>query len=373
MGSFSKAVFKWIDSIPEKARKAKFRIGENIAIIRKRKLYNQVKWSAEEKSQFDAFWKKWGVRPYWHKLYQSMNGVFDVRYFPEKLYSTKLESLLNPWIYSKVFNDKNMIECIWGDVDDIHIPKRFMSCINGCFFDSNNKCLSKHDYLGVLADVKDCVLKPTVDTSSGIGFRKLNIKNGMDLDSGESIASIINNAGKNFIIQEYIVNSSRIKALCPRSLNTIRITTYRTNSKINYVPLAFRVGIGDSNVDNIHAGGLGIGINTDGTLKDKAYQLGWGDSAKIFYSHPLSGIVFKDYYIGDIQRLIKAAIRLHEKVPQLGIISWDLTFNDKDDVVLIEANCSGQGVWFPQVINGESLFGDDTEFFLKIAKEASSG
>ena len=367
MGGFSKRIFHKIDGIPEKARKAKFTIGENTAIIKKRKLYNKVKWTPEQKKEFDSFWENYGgMKPYWHKLYQSMNGVFDVRYFPEKLYTTKLEPLLNPWIYQQLFSDKSLIKILWGDIENAYIPKCYLTCINGSFFDSNNEGVSLQQAVKLLYSIKKCILKPTIDTGSGRGIRILDCHEGIDLISNKKITEIISCYHEDFVIQEIIINNDAIKALNPTSLNTIRAITYRVESDIRCVPLILRIGVGDSTVDNIHAGGICVGVNFDGTLKEYAYKLGWGDDYMAFSKHPTTKIVFKDYYIGDIPRLIETAKKLHEKVPHLGIISWDLTINNDNQIVLIEANCAGQSVWFPQIIHAKPIFGENTEYFLEM-------
>lgn len=366
MGSFSKKVFKSINVIPEKARNVKFAIGENIAIIRKRKLYKGVIWTKEEHSKFMSYWSQFGgMKPYWHKLYQSANGVFNVKYFPEKLYTTKLEPLLNPWIYKIIFSDKSLMEMFWGDVEEVYIPKTYLKYINGSYY-YNNTCISIQQSCEILNNLGECILKPTNDTGSGRGIRLLDLTDGVDLISNEKATGIITGITEDFIIQEKIANNEKIKKLNPTSLNTIRAITYRIEEKIHCISPILRMGVDNSLIDNIHAGGLCIGINQDGTLKENAYKLGWGDNNQTLPEHPTSKVVFKDYYIGDIQRLLEVAKKLHQKVPHLGIISWDLTINDKNDVVLIEANCSGQSVWFPQVVNAEPLFGEDTEYFIKL-------
>ena len=371
MGTLSKKVFRAVDDIPAKAAKAKYKIGENIAIVKKRKIYNKVTWNSERTAEFNAYWRKWGgMKPYWHKLYQSMNGVFDVKYFPEKLYSTKLEPMLNPWIYSKIFSDKNMIDLFFGGMDEVYIPRKYLSCINGVFFDNEGNAVSEKIAYECVKNIGDCILKPTIDSSSGSGVKRYNFFDGLDTLTGNQVNTIISESGNNFVVQEVVTNNSSIKALHPNSLNTLRVITYRVNDRINYAPLTLRVGVGDSVVDNIHAGGLCVGVNIDGTLKERAYRLGWGDNSDFFLNHPTTGIQFNDYYIGNVQKLIEVAKALHGKVQQLGMVSWDLTINSDEKIVLIEANCYGQSVWFPQVINGQSLFGNDTEYFLeKIANK----
>lgn len=52
----------------------------------------------------------------------------------------------------------------------------------------------------------------------------------------------------------------------------------------------------------------------------------------------------------------------------MGILSWDLTIDEEGQVVIIEMNSTGQSAWFPQFVNGESLFGENTPQILKLIK-----
>ena len=192
----------------------------------------------------------------------------------------------------------------------------------------------------------------------------LNLANGKDVESGKDIEQILNKYKKNYIIQQIVKNSRVLNDLYLNSLNTFRIITYIVNGKINTAPVSLRIGAGDNKIDNIHKGGLVVGVNFDGTLKKYAYQLGYGDNSVKFAEHPDTGVIFENYYVGDIQKMISAAVKLHEITPQLGIISWDLTFDENNNVVLIEANCKEQSVWFPQIVNECSLFGEDTQYMI---------
>ena len=350
----------------------KTKYGEKKAIKKKKPLYSGIEWTKEQEDRFNHFWiENYGkkINPAWHKLYQSLNGHFDEKYFPEYFYTTKLEPMLNPICYCRVLSDKNMLPNIFGDnTDDLYIPKLYLSCINGIYRDTNGKFISREVAIVSISNIGECVLKPSIETGSGIGVVVANIKNGFDCNNKLELSEIINRLGDNFVVQELIDNNKKIQKICEKSLNTIRLTTYYAMDDIYYVPIALRIGNGVSDVDNIHAGGIGVEINIDGTLKKKAYQLGYGDNGMIYTSHPTSNITFENYYIGDIEKVVNVAKSLHRKIPQLGIISWDFTIDDNDKVILIEANTRDQGVWFPQIISERSLFGDHTEYFCKVIR-----
>ena len=50
----------------------------------------------------------------------------------------------------------------------------------------------------------------------------------------------------------------------------------------------------------------------------------------------------------------------------------DLTLDRDNVIVLIEVNTIGQTVWFPQMANGKSAFGDNTAEILHTLKSKKS-
>jgi hypothetical protein len=174
---------------------------------------------------------------------------------------------------------------------------------------------------------------------------------------------------ENYIVQLRVKGQKEYEKLHPHSLNTIRIITYIADNDVYHAPLCLRVGCGHSTVDNIHAGGIGIGVTDDGVLKKYGYQLGYGDSKVKYTCHPNTGVVFEGYKIPGTYDMIDVAKRLHCRTPHLGIVSWDLTMDHRGKIVLIEGNLQGQGVWFPQIVHGEPIFGEQTAYFIKLARD----
>ncbi len=359
---------KYIDFLPLKVQSFKVKYSEQIAIIKKTKFFSDVKWTEKQQKEFDEYWiNNYGkkIKPWWNKLYESMNGVYHKDYFPEILYSTKLEPLLNSPDYCRVFNDKSLISLLYGTAEKIVFSKAFLVCCNGTFCDGEHRLMGENDALLAINDIGECVIKPTVDTGSGHGVHILNIVGGKDIKTGKTTEEIIKTSGRNFIIQKKIHNSEKFSHIYPASLNTVRIISYIVDNEVHCAPAAMRIGAGGQEIDNIHNGGLCVGVNNDGTLKSTAYQLGYGDKLIKYSTHPDTGVVFENYYIGNVKKLLDAAEELHLMTPYLGIISWDLTLDEEENVVLIEANCSKQSVWFPQIVNEEPLFGKDTQYMIE--------
>ena len=128
------------------------------------------------------------------------------------------------------------------------------------------------------------------------------------------------------------------------------------------MPIVLRIGRNGSIVDNAHAGGLFIYISDDGILSKYAFS----EKQDRFDRHPNSGVIFKNYKIDFITQLLNCSKKMHLNTPQLGVISWDLTIDENEKIVLIEANTRGQSIWFPQMSSGKPAFGDNTEKMLQI-------
>ena len=60
---------------------------------------------------------------------------------------------------------------------------------------------------------------------------------------------------------------------------------------------------------------------------------------------------------------------MHANLPYLGILSWDLSLDTEGAVGLIEVNTTGQSAWFCQMVNGESLFGENTGKMLQLIRK----
>lgn len=368
----TKKIEKIVDATPYKLYISKRKYSEELAILKKKKLYSDVCWNENQEEEFNSFWKdNYGkvMRPWWNKMYEGFNGVYHYDYFPEVIYITELEPKLNPIEYCKYIEDKSFVDIIFGRVDEVKIPQTFVTCCNGIFRNADYELVSKESVFDFLKNIGNCVIKPTVDTGSGKGVEFFNFTDGVDTFSKENLKDTLKRYGKNFIVQQGVTNSDKLKALNPASLNTFRVISYIVDSEVKIAPITVRIGSGECKLDNIHSGGYAIGVNDDGTLKEYAYQLGYCNKSVKDKMHPNSKVVFKDYYIGDIDKVKEVAKKLHSIVPYVGIISWDLSLDENDDVILIEANCHDQGIWFPQIVNEKPLFGDDTAYMLRLLKK----
>lgn len=345
---------------------------EKYALYRKKKLYGNIRWTKEQHDQFKNFWKtNYGkkIDSRGHKLYEGINGHFQKKYFPDYLFSTILEPLLNNFIYARLYSDKSLTELLYNKSDKLKMPKTYLVKSGGIWYDEKRRVINSDHVKNTLFNLGEAIIKPTIGGNSGKGISFCNFKEGMDLNMEISMDSLINSDYNNFIIQERMVQHTTFSKLYSSSINTIRAITYIANENVYCADLCLRMGTGGVKVDNIHAGGLVIGVSNKGILKEYAYKLGYSDTKIKLQEHPDTKIIFKDYKLEGIKGIIEAAIDLHGLTPHMGIISWDFMVDRNGDPILIEANYMGQSLWFPQIAHAKPIFGEHTEYMLKLLKK----
>lgn len=355
-----KIIKKIVFGLPQKYRIFAKYVGEWKNVLRKKDLYKNIDLTADEKKDIDMFYSQAYGRKIsyrWHQLYQSYTGSYDKTYLPEILYSTKLEHRMNPYMYAAVLEDKNLLNVLFANVDGVRIPYTYCMCINGTFLDAHRNLINIDQLISLIHNIGNVVIKKSVSSNSGFGVMMCNFVEGIDLKSGNNILDIINGMGNDFKVEEKINQYHELSKIYSHSLNTFRVITYILNDKIFCAPLAMRMGRGGSEVDNIHSGGIVIGVSDDGFLMSEAFS----EYGKRFSKHPDSNVIFKGYRISKVSEVIEAAKKLHMKVPSIKMISWDLSIDHNGEIVLIEINTTDQSVWFPQMVNGKSIFGENTE------------
>lgn len=337
-------------------------IFEWVSVLQKRKLYNHIQWTKEKQEEFDVFWKEhYGkkISNRWHRLYESITGFHNVSYMPDIIFSTKYEPKMNSLAACKILSDKSLVEILFRETG-IQFPKTFVLNCDGQFFDGKRNAISVGFALMILENAGEVCIKPTIGSSSGRGVRLLHVEHGKDIKSGELIKDILTQYGKDFIIQERVFQHDEYRKIHPQSLNTLRVVTYLHDDSIHHFPVVLRMGAHGNTVDNIHAGGIYVGVREDGKLHKVAYN----DAYEKFEVHPDSNVTFEDYYLPFIGEVINASYNTHKCLPYVNIASWDFIVNPANQVVLIEVNLTGQSIWFPQIAHSAPAFGENTKEIL---------
>ncbi|MBR2722396.1 MAG: hypothetical protein IKB75_06440 [Clostridia bacterium] len=334
---------------------------------RRQKIISQYELNDAHKAQIDAlFENNYGkkVAYDWHRYYASYTGNFDANFIPELLYIPVIEKKFNDDRFKPAFSDKNLLPLFVDGTPNIRAPKIYLSCVKGILRNEECKIIGKDAAVTILQNLS-CFGKPTVDSNSGKMCAVYKFENGVDQFSNRTARDIIDAMGDNFCFQELVKNCESVSNLHHNSLNTFRITTYLWKEKVWHFPVIMRIGQGKSVLDNAHQGGMFVGLSDDGILNECAFT----EFQDRYFKHPDSGIEFKGYSVPELKVALEAVELVHQRIPQIGMISWDAVVNDRGEVIIIEMNVHGQSVWLPQMAHGVGAFGENTADILAWARD----
>ncbi|VAW84126.1 hypothetical protein MNBD_GAMMA16-742 [hydrothermal vent metagenome] len=142
---------------------------------------------------------------------------------------------------------------------------------------------------------------------------------------------------KKFIVQPAVEQHHVLHALCPSSINTVRIHTLALNNKIVINSAVLRMSNGISYVDNAARGGFFATINMDtGQLASTAMNKAQYNGV-VIDCHPVTRVKFKGItipYWSEVLQTIKVGA---EQMKPLGCLGWDVVIG-VDGPIILETN-----------------------------------
>ena len=280
----------------------------------------------------------------WHQVYAAANGQASVDYLPEDIFYNVFENRLNPRLRKEVYKDKNHYDRLnWSC-----LPPTIFRIINGRLFDANYRMIEVQTALELAraSDVSEFVVKPTRDTSGGAGIRFLN-QAGLSAFIAPNLKS-----QSDWIIQHPVIQHEAMADLHPHSVSTIRIVTLRMGTEISAVSSIVRIGAGESRVANVSASnGIAVGIQRDGRLRD----FGCNHKLQRLTEHPDRKYALDQVVIPSFGLVQTTCIELHQTIPELDLISWDMAIDQRGSPVVLEFNIRRQDINYNQVCNGPVL------------------
>lgn len=329
----------------------------------RQQIVNQYPLTHEQKQEIDNFFlSNYGQKiPYdWHQYYAAHSGVFNAQYFPDILFYTYFERFMNPNLaYNKVLQDKNILPYVAKSAG-VSMPRTIVSFSQGIYRDGDGNVLNYQNVVDVLHDGGKLFCKPSKGSCGGHGCFCMDFGK-----EGANVKASLNNLGREFVIQETVSCDSSIKAIYPNAVNTFRVTTYRWKDGFYLIPAVMRIGHGGAVVDNASSGGMFISISNDGYLQGKAVT----KDNKKYSEHPDTHTIFDGHKINNFEKVIKAAMRMHAMIPQIGVVGWDFTIDENGQPLLIEANIGTVMFYFCQMSLGIPAFGDRTAEVLQWIKK----
>ncbi len=137
------------------------------------------------------------------------------------------------------------------------------------------------------------------------------------------------------ILEELVVQHPDMAAIFPHSVNTVRIETLLTgDGEVLVLGCLVRFGRRLNLVDNIGAGGLGLGVRRqDGGLFPEA----WDKAGNGYDRHPDTGVVFQGRKIPHWDQVLALVRRGQQAFPFYRLVGFDVALT-ADGPVVIEIN-----------------------------------
>lgn len=191
-----------------------------------------------------------------------------------------------------------------------------------------SKC---EDFMSFVACTPDIFVKPLAD-SFGKGAKAFSIRTPKE---AQVIYNELTKTGKEWIVEQKIIQSDDMAQWNSTSVNTIRIPSFLYNNEFHIVKPVMRFGRKGSLVDNAGGGGLicCVDRNTGKLVTDGA-----DESGRYYKIHPDSEKEFLGWNVPDWSDLMILVEEIHRKcMPKHRYIGWDFA-HTSDGWVLIEGN-----------------------------------
>ena len=144
--------------------------------------------------------------------------------------------------------------------------------------------------------------------------------------------------GKGIIVEELINQGEALACLHPASVNSIRITTVRTDDGIHFFYPVIRIGLGGNFLCSRSSGSIVAGINAKTGVVETD---GFTDRNEHYICHPDTGIRIKGFCVPKWDELSRLAEKLALKFEDLRYIGWDFAYTDAEKWIVIEGNENG--------------------------------
>ncbi len=277
----------------------------------------------------NPYFRQWGfkVSQLDAEYYSRVSGVRADHYVTRSLAIHYIYPYLNRYDFVPAYMDKNIQKKLLGA--EVLMPDDVVSNANGLFFDGAGSELTREDALRTLAAYgADTIFKPTVSTFGGQGVTL--VPGG---SAAADYATLMDRYPGDYTFQKVVAQHPVMAGLNPSSVNTVRIVTYRDfagRRKPLYACLRF--GGEGAVVDNVCAGGGFTGIDVaTGQLLDRKRHTYF-----VMESPDLPAHFFESVPCWDT--LLDAALSLHGRLPQMGIVGWDFCLTPEEKALLIEFN-----------------------------------
>lgn len=330
---------------------------------------NAIRYNPQLKEPTDGekeWLEKW--RQYDPKLSPMAYRVFS-RYIgpnmdivPLEVCSSMCEPVLTPYHFNNFYADKNTFDLIFPSGT---LPKTYLRKIGDRYYDEHYHIIPRIEVLERIKGIeeKSLIVKPSI-SSSGMGVVRFSKKDDLFYSDKHELLSL-DFLDKYFkrdcIVQESFQQHYFFSRYNSSSVNTLRVASYRdSEGNIQILNSILRIGLTGSVVDNAHAGGMFVGVSSDGFLGNYVCDQ-YGRIQSLFNGIDFSKETMEIPMWGSIKTNIK---EIAQNVIHHDLVAWDIVVDQVGQPHILEFNVGGFSGWLFQFTSGP-MFGSFTEDVMK--------
>ena len=254
--------------------------------------------------------------------------------------------------YTAVMRDKSLFEAFVSQL--IHDEKKYVRSY--AFFkgfqylsNENDDQFRKNDTFEKFCKRHEgeTVVFKRATGCSGLGVYICKIKEGKiytsDFPEGVSLADYLKEILKpnaTWMLQPFIKQHPFMEKLNPRTVNIVRIVTFHTGKRVFSVPPMLVYARKDTQVCNSDQGSYYVGISSDGTIGNKAFDR---------LSSSLVTCAAGGERLPYFEELKELVLTLHRGIPEMFTIGWDVAITPEGPLVF-----EGNDGWCPYVSEWDS-------------------
>ncbi|MGM9615752.1 MAG: sugar-transfer associated ATP-grasp domain-containing protein [Oscillospiraceae bacterium] len=284
-----------------------------------------------------------------YMFYKNMApGAGPLSYFvTDAPYTTELLPRLNPINHransfgmNTEFSDKNYAGLLMSGMS---FPKAVIRRIHGRFFDAERRPITEAEALALLRAHDELVFKQTIGGYHGHGIR---------LVSAADYEDVYLSHGPDYVAQERVRQHETFARFNPSSVNVLRVTSLCWKGEVYILGGILRAGAPGAFCDHENKDGktyLSIPLAEDGTILPRACDVDFGHVYSDCHGLPICGQIPR---YEDIKALVRQE---HSRWPHYGLIGWDITVDENDNIVCMEFNTKFPGLTGTQAALGPVL------------------
>lgn len=318
----------------------------------------------------DAYLAKWKVlckrvEPYSYRFFSHYLGNTP-NIVPEDIGHSYIETALNPPVFRLGYSDKTLFPKIIGQQ---FVPRTIVCRINGGNLLDPDFCQADKDLSYYIGETRRLVLKPSLGGCSGKGVMLFHRDGNRFLSHDKNFVLsevFLLSYSPNFCLQEAVQQHEFMSKLCSTSVNTIRISLYRSvkDEKSHVTAAIVRIGREGSFLDNAHAGGRFASVDLKTGELGKYVMDQYGNKTIIW-----NDVDFSSTYVVPFWKdIISFAEFVGTKIPHHRLIALDIALNKDGKPILIEYNLDSYGYWL-FMMTGQEVFGEFTDEIIEYCRK----